>query len=176
TPGVPGWNFARGFVLAGPVDKDGQNSAELMPLNAASMGFFQLDVNAFDPKFHEHDIVNKTDGSLFTGYTHKHQVNFSISGSSGSSGVDSPGRNGQPLGFVSDLQVFVIQGTNTWNRTAEIRQQLASSNPIDWSDPAGNPKKIGDGGTGNDVLKEKGTGVIRLDFLPDIAFTEGEYC
>jgi hypothetical protein len=92
--------------------------------------------------------------------------------------VTSPSRNGEPLTFVDRLEIFlglVPTGgvARTVNRTTEIQSQLADANPEVW----GTRTKIGEGGVKGDPLKEKGTGPIRLDFLPDMTFTEGEeYC
>lgn len=56
------------------------------------------------------------------------------------------------------------------DQTDSIREQLADANSTDW--PAG--MRLGNG-KGDHPLVQKGTGPIRLDFLPDLYFTEGQY-
>jgi len=90
-------------------------------------------------------------------------------------GAKVPSRDGDPLAYVDDLQIFLgIAGDSVQsvNRTNEILIQLANSNPVDW----GGKNKIGNSGLSGDVLKDKGTGPIRLDYLNDTTFVEGEYC
>lgn len=99
----------------------------------------------------------------------------STSGSISPSGVLSPSRTGAAFTFVDDLQVSIGPVGSVMNRTTEIREQLANSIPIDWRNNQGEPRKLGDG-SGNHVIALKGTGPIRLDFLPGVTFVGGEYC
>lgn len=105
-------------------------------------------------------------------------TNLSSTPSISPTGVALPSRTGEPLTFVSALQVFLGPAGNVTqvpNRTADIQQQLADANRVNWVDGAGNPKALGDGSE-NHVLSMSGTGPIRLDFLPGMTFAEGEYC
>jgi hypothetical protein len=128
---------------------------------------------------HRHRLITpETPGpTKFTEFVLKH-TNLKSTSSIDSTGVTSPSRNGEPLTFVDRLEIFlglVPTGgvARTVNRTTEIQSQLADANPEVW----GTRTKIGEGGVKGDPLKEKGTGPIRLDFLPDMTFTEGEeYC
>jgi len=78
-----------------------------------------------------------------------------------------------PLGFVKNLQISIGPTGHAIPKTADILRQLSDSNPTDWRGKT----RLGDGGTQGtvDVLQENGTGAIRLDFLPDMSFGEGEY-
>lgn len=78
---------------------------------------------------------------------------------------------GAPLTYCERLEVWIGKDNNILgDHTGNILGQLADAVPSDW----GGIKTLGDG-TSNHVLVIKGTGPIRLDFLPKIAFTEGEY-
>jgi hypothetical protein len=103
---------------------------------------------------------------------HKHTLSPSVS--MAEAGVSDLAREGDPLEFVDNLQIFVGPVENTINRTVDIRQQLADANPTEWKDSTGGPKGLGDGSK-NHVLAMSGTGTIRLDFLPNLSFSEGEY-
>ena len=76
------------------------------------------------------------------------------------------------LTYVEDLHVLIGPDIdNLVDRTVDIRRQLQSMRPTqeDWS-------KLGGGPTQPDhALVKKGTGLVRLDFLPNVSFTEGEY-
>lgn len=79
-----------------------------------------------------------------------------------------------PLGFIDNLQISIGPSGHAIPKTADILRQLSDSNPTDWRGKI----KLGDGGTTLttiDVLQENGTGAIRLDFLSDMSFGEGEY-
>jgi hypothetical protein len=84
-------------------------------------------------------------------------------------------RNGiteEALTYVDDLQVLIgPDPDNLVNRTADIRRQIQSVRPTqeDWSKLGGGPTQP------NHAFVKRGTGLIRLDFLPDVSFSEGEY-
>lgn len=87
---------------------------------------------------------------------------------------DYSARLAAPLMFVDNLQISIGPTGHAIPKTADILRQLSDSNPTDWRGKI----KLGDGGTTLttiDVLQENGTGAIRLDFLPDMSFGEGEY-
>jgi hypothetical protein len=126
-----------------------------------SGGAHQHKISAFDT-----DVASTKDD-----HTHTFSPTVTLTGF----GVSLPARSGSPLTFVDDLQIAIGHPGNTLDRTGDIQLQLANANPADWADLAGNPKKLGDGTAGH-VLKDKGTGAIRLDFLPNLEFAEGEYC
>jgi hypothetical protein len=103
-------------------------------------------------------------------------IPLSGTGSSDSAGVsDIRARNNTPhspqiaLDYVLDMQVYI--GPSTYpsaNYTNDILNQLRSAQPTETWD------KLGDGGGGH-ALAVKGTGEIKLDFLPNVTFTEGEH-
>lgn len=108
--------------------------------------------------------------SLQTSQFHTHQFSATIN----EFGVDSPARSGETLKYVRNLQISIGPTGHAIPKTTDILRQLADSNPTDWRGKT----KLGDGGTTLttvDVLQENGTGAIRLDFLPDMSFGEGEY-
>jgi len=79
-------------------------------------------------------------------------------------------RTGLPLTHVSDLEVWIGRtGLPATNHTANILSQLASGNSA-WAGGV----RLGNASDGH-VFVQRGTGSIRLDFLPGVAFTEGEY-
>ncbi|HSH78802.1 MAG TPA: hypothetical protein VLA19_09765, partial [Herpetosiphonaceae bacterium] len=73
--------------------------------------------------------------------------------------------SGAPLTYIRGLQVW-IDGDN---KTDDILSQLQNAQPTE------NWTELGDG-AGNHVLTMKGTGEIKLDFLPGVTFDEGEHC
>ena len=119
---------------------------------------------------HRHTIPQFNTEMERISFPHKHKV--SPTGSIDPIGITDPSppaysaRSGDPLGFVDGVRVLI----NGVDQTNDILGQLADSNPADW--PPGS--KLGDG-SGNHALVLKGTGPIRLDFLPDLYFIEGEY-
>lgn len=121
---------------------------------------------------HQHKIAgfDTVLESPFTNDDHTHT--FSPDVSMKNAGVTDLARIGDPLEFVDNLQILVGPAENLINRTTDILQQLSDANSVHWR----NKTKIGEGGIGGDVLKEIGTGPIRLDFLPYVSFAEGEYC
>ena len=79
-------------------------------------------------------------------------------------------RNGPPLKYIENLEIwFGRNDSDPINKTEEIKGQLAARAPIDWAN-----KELGNG-LHDHVLVKKGTGPIRLDFLPGLSFSEGEY-
>jgi len=76
------------------------------------------------------------------------------------------------LTYVDDLRVLMGPDTdNLADLTDDIRRQLQATRPTqeDWS-------RLGRGPTEPDhAFIKKGTGLIRLDFLPNVSFAEGEY-
>jgi len=81
-------------------------------------------------------------------------------------------RAGDPLTFVEGLEIWIgRENENPLPRTPEVLRQLSDAAQMDW----GNKTRLGDGGGATDVLQNKGTGPIRLDFLPGIYFTEGQH-
>jgi hypothetical protein len=78
-------------------------------------------------------------------------------------------RGDAPFNYVDDIQVSIGPDVNRLvNYRNDILNQLRAAQPTETWD------KLGNGGGGH-ALAVKGTGEIKLDFLPNIAFTEGEY-
>ena len=101
---------------------------------------------------------------------HTHQFSATIN----EFGVDHAARSGDTLKYVKNLQISIGPSGHAISKTADILRQLSDSNPTDWRGKT----RLGDGGSVQgtvDVLQENGTGAIRLDFLPDMSFGEGEY-
>ena len=75
----------------------------------------------------------------------------------------------KPLTYVDDLQVLIGESVpGLKNKTKDILDQLRDAQQgFVWD-------KLGDGKS-NHVLALEGTGAIRLDFLPDVTFTDREY-
>ncbi len=74
------------------------------------------------------------------------------------------GRSGAPLTYIQGLQVW-IDGDN---ETGAILTQLQNAQPMeDWNNLDGQPGK---------PLHDKGTGEIKLDFLPGVTFDKPEHC
>jgi hypothetical protein len=128
---------------------------------------------------HAHGLTGSTgEPTDLVGPLHKHSLSLTLAiDAYGASepAVGSLARSGNILTHVEDLQVSVGLSTNPLPRTTDIRQQLADANQAKWLANDGQPKRLGDG-TSNHVLAMDGTGGIRLDFLPNMAFDEGEYC
>jgi hypothetical protein len=75
------------------------------------------------------------------------------------------------LTYVDTLQVSIGRNNDQpVNHTPNVLRQLADATPLDWNANS----TLGDG-KDTHVLKVKGTGAIRLDFLPGVYFTEGEH-
>lgn len=130
---------------------------------------------------HRHRLIADPPGPLetpgpskFTEIVLTHPLNTAGSTIS-PTGVAYPARSGASLTLVDDLQIYVGPVNRELNRTIDIQKQLADAKPTDWIDNAGNPRTLGDG-TESHALAINGTGAIRLDFLPRMPFTEGEYC
>jgi hypothetical protein len=127
---------------------------------------------------HRHTIsAGVTTNKRSISYPHKHTLDPKAS--MRTAGVTDPSppaytaRAGSPLTYVDDLQVSLGREQNPQsarNYTDDILEQLADANATDW--PAGT--RLGNGAS-NHALVLKGTGAIRLDFLPDASFTEGGY-
>jgi hypothetical protein len=129
---------------------------------------------------HQHKIVGKTgtpEDKPTVDLLHKHDLSTSLS--IDKAGVDQvdvkyKARNGQnekALTFVDDLQVWIGKSLpQAENKTDAILRQLrAAQSSVAWDQLGRGPSNP------THPLIEKGTGPIKLDFLPDIAFTEGEY-
>lgn len=107
----------------------------------------------------------------YISYDHTHKV---ISdGSIGDAGVtDMTARSGQrekALAYVKELQVSIGKDNGqATNYTDEIVDQLKSAHPTQTWD------KLGDGSS-NHAFVTNGTGEIKLDFLPNLDFDQGEY-
>lgn len=118
---------------------------------------------------HSHSIPSSTDPEPAK------SIALSGGGSSQAAGVtDKDARSGsaeQALTYVDDLQVLIGPNINNLvNYTQDILWQLRAASAVqDWGKLGGGPLAP------NHALIEKGTGPIRLDFLPGLAFTEGEY-
>lgn len=81
---------------------------------------------------------------------------------------DVSGKQEKSLTYVENLQVWIGKDiTNLVNCTKVIKDQLEAIKPGMWG-------QFGNG-EDNHVLITEGTGAIKLDFLPNLAFTEGEY-
>lgn len=150
--------------LANKVSTDGSKSIWGVP-HAFHPTVFQAKITGTTAHIHQHD--------------HTHAFTQGSSSGVGSAGVsDLTARNDAPikpekaLTFVDDLQVWIGPDIDSLvNRTEDIRRQLQSMRPSqeDWN-------KLGEGPTKPDhAFIKKGTGIIRLDFLPTVSFSEGEY-
>lgn len=122
----------------------------------------------FDPLGdHSHSLPAATDAEP------ERTLQLSGSGGAGAAGVtDVPARTGtteKALTYLDNLQVSIGKSVpQAQNKTDDILRQLrAAQSSVTWD-------KLGNG-SGNHVLAMKGSGAIKLDFLPDITFTEGEY-
>lgn len=107
-------------------------------------------------------------------YQHTHGFTQGAASGVGTTGVSDWKARGTitkpetALTFVDDLQVWIGPDlANLTNQTASILSQLRASQPTQVWDKLG-------GGAGH-ALAVKGTGEIKLDFLPNVSFTEGEY-
>ena len=131
---------------------------------------------------HSHGIAGKIGTPMSViGPLHSHALSLELSiENSGISDISgsSLARNGTILTYVDDLQVSIGEvigpQLNLINRTDPIVAQIADANP-NWNQLASAEKKLGNGGAGH-LFATDGTGAIRLDFLPSVAFSEGEYC
>jgi hypothetical protein len=104
-------------------------------------------------------------------HTHTFTPQVGLSGA----GADVAARSGASLSYVKGLDIYIGHpdvGPDADPHTSDILQQLADADPTVWRGKT----RLGDGGDGGDVLKNRGTGAIRLDFLPGVAFLEGEHC
>jgi len=101
------------------------------------------------------------------GHDHTHAFSFDSGNSAvGYTGVtDIDADNGRPsFSYVADLQVSI----DGQDQTAAILTQLQDGRPAqDWT-------RFGDGTVGHALVAD-GTQEIKLDFLPNVAFDEGEH-
>lgn len=131
---------------------------------------------------HTHSITGETRDD--EGFEYHHTHTLSGSGATGDAGITDPSppppalqaysaRSGAPLSFVNDLKVK-IDGRPV---TTDIVAQLKAADPI-WN--TSSQDKLGNG-LGNHplvadpVTRRGGTGEIKLDFLPNVFFLEGEH-
>ena len=171
------------FTLAGNSLSEGDyppivpNHPALPPLLVSSSGAHRHTYGS-DPAAGVTELTK--DGDASSDHTHAFRT-----AAAGFAGVNDPSpsppatqlyssRTGAPLSFVNDLQIFIGKsGTQLDNKTPAILSQLrAAQSTTTW------PRLgLGTGSSTSpiDTLATDGTGEIKLDFLPDIAFTEGEY-
>lgn len=132
---------------------------------------------------HTHDIASFStqDWTGFSEYNHKHGFSVnSLIHHQGINDADNGARQGEKFTFVDDLQVYIYPAGPTpapVNFTQKIITQLKDSYSATWGAQStqSTEDKLGNGNS-NHVLATKGTGAIRLDHLPDLTFSEGEYC
>lgn len=123
---------------------------------------------------HPHTLGGLTDApSQVAPALHTHPLSINVRNAP--AGVTDPtppkytAHSGSPLTYVDNLQVLIGPDTSrVVNHTNDIVNQLRAAQPTETWD------KLGNGGGGH-ALAVKGTGEIKLDFLPNVAFTEGEY-
>jgi len=119
---------------------------------------------------HGHGIEGATSSGGFR-YVHKHPL--SASGGTGNTPTEDPtqplkrARTGAPLGHIYDLRVAVDSNDQTSAISDQVKVSRPSAEATSW-DLLGN-------GTSGHPLTDKGTGPIKLDFLPGVAFDEGEH-
>ncbi|OGW40210.1 MAG: hypothetical protein A2010_04365 [Nitrospirae bacterium GWD2_57_9] len=131
---------------------------------------------------HQHTIVGKTgnpEDQPAQKDLHTHELSTTLTidaaGVNAEDHNEFKARSGQvekALTYVDDLQVWLgPDEDHLVNHTKDIRLQLQSARPSDqdWSKLGEGPMKP------NHPLIEKGTGAIQLDFLPNVAFAQGEY-
>lgn len=126
---------------------------------------------------HQHTIVGKTgnpEDKPAPSNLHTHELSTSLT--IDAAGINPEGhaefraRSGQDemaLTYVDDLQVFIGESVpQLQKKTGAILDQLRDvQQSVTWD-------KLGNGND-NHVLALKGTGAIRLDFLPGVSFAEG---
>lgn len=121
---------------------------------------------------HSHTILASTTANVdpFTNDDHTHTVALA---SMANAGVTDPGfptgpysaRAGAPLTYVNALQIYIDGILQTDNIITQLKDADTLGN--DWS-------QLGDG-TASHALVDPGTGPIKLDFLPQASFTEGQH-
>ena len=127
---------------------------------------------------HTHSLTGSTDPFEIK-YDHTHSFNFTPGSSFVSpAGVTDPAyppggaystRRGAPLTYVNQLQILI----DDVDQTSNILTQLTDSDQFGykWSQKG---NELGNG-TANHPLVQRGTGPIKLDFLPSLKFIEGEH-
>jgi len=128
-----------------------------------------------EPNVHLHPIVGVTNNCTTLAYPHIHS--FKPTGSAVETGanppeeadVDEQGRQ-IALKFVSDLQIDLTPGMGS----TEVPLTEAVLEQIRYSSSAWDNVRLGDGNDGH-VFETKGTGPIRIDLLPGVVLSEGEY-
>ena len=126
---------------------------------------------------HQHAIVGKTgdpEHKLRNEQLHRHPLSMALTidpaGVNPNGQAQYKARSGtavEPLTFVENLKVK-IDGRPV---TSDIVAQLKAASQ-DWND---NSKDVLGDRTSNHPIAQKGTGEIKLDFLPDVYFLEGEH-
>jgi hypothetical protein len=122
---------------------------------------------------HQHNFPQDKSTGPYPQKALPHVATGNSSPNTGGAGVTAaPAHSGEPITFCDGLQVFLGKdNTQTPDDFTEaILGQLHDAGHLDWD---GVPA-LGDG-LENHVLVQRGTGAIRLDFLPNVSFTEGEY-
>ncbi len=165
---TPAFGTAAQGNLLKKVSTDGTirlNSSVAIPSPPPDLRTLDAKITGATPHIHQHD--------------HTHAFTQGSSSGVDPAGIsdltardDAPTNPEKALTYVDDLQVWIGPDIDSLvNRTEDIRRQLQSIRPSqeDWS-------KLGEGPTKPDhALIKKGTGLIRLDFLPTVSFSEGEY-
>jgi hypothetical protein len=125
---------------------------------------------------HYHSILGLTDvQDPNITFPHTHSISMDLAEFPDNPLAVAADIGGQPYSFINDLQISIGAEPNLRPCTLDIQQQLADTVPSVWLDPTSRqPKLLGDGSSGH-AIAQQGTGAIRLDFLPNISFTEGEY-
>jgi hypothetical protein len=120
---------------------------------------------------HRHDIEGDTDTAGFQ-HAHTHSLEgitaeVQHAGAEDTTGGNLAARSGQPLSYPYAIQVMIDGEDRTEAVKDQIKAVRPSSETQAWD-------TLGDG-TGNHPIVLQGTGPIRLDFLGQIHFTEGEH-
>ena len=130
----------------------------------------RVGVQVHDDTGHGHSITGDTGGvisSLPANDRHRHSFSATID----EYGVESTARSGNPLTFVSNLQI-AIDGID---RTIAIRDQIVDS-VADGIQKTYWQAGLGNGGSDHPIADTEIDAVpIRLDFLPGVTFAEGQH-
>lgn len=169
-------SFAFGYRPGNPIGNQAQQ--EIWARHSATDIMSHLNVDlSFRGGEHIHTFAPNTPTGSFPQQTLSHVPTGASSSDSHGAGVADPSppaysaRNGAPLTYVDNLQVQIGKNVHQLeNKTEAILRQLrAAQTSLTWD-------QIGRGSANpNHPLIENGTGPIKLDFLPGVAFTEGEY-